>query len=120
MKLRTWFLVSIGAAACPCGAFAQTADRPSDAAPAEASASADGGPTNIGDIVVTARKQNERINDVPMSITAATGETLARQGVTQIADLQKISPGFSFQPSQYGNPVYNLRGVGNLGDSVSA
>ena len=119
MKLRTWFLVSISAAACPCGAFAQTMDRPSGAAPADASASANTG-AEIGDIVVTARKQNERINDVPMSITAATGETLARQGVTQIADLQKISPGFSFQPSQYGNPVYNLRGVGNLGDSVSA
>ena len=118
MRLRTWFLVSISAVACPCGAFAQTADRQSDPAPAAAGARA--APTDIEDIVVTARKQNEHINDVPMSITAATGETLARQGVTQIADLQKISPGFSFQPSQYGNPVYNLRGIGNLDDSIAA
>lgn len=76
--------------------------------------------SGLEEIVVTARKQNERINDVPMSITAASGETLIRQGVIQIADLQKMTPGFSFQPSQYGNPVYNLRGVGNLGDSISS
>ena len=119
MKLRTMFLISITAAACPNGAFAQTSDGPSGAAAALAGTAAET-TSNVGDIVVTARKQNERINDVPMSITAASGETLARQGVTQIADLQKISPGFSFQPSQYGNPVYNLRGIGNLDDSIAA
>ena len=120
MKLRTWFLASISAVACPAGVFAQTAELPSGMAPSAGSAVENPASGDIGYIVVTARKQNERINDVPMSITAASGETLARQGVTQIADLQKISPGFSFQPSQYGNPVYNLRGIGNLDDSIAA
>ena len=118
MKLRTWFLASMGVIACPCSVFAQATEGASGATPSGAAVDTASG--DIGDIVVTARKRNERINDVPMSITAATGETLARQGVTQIADLQKISPGFSFQPSQYGNPVYNLRGIGNLDDSIAA
>ena len=112
MMIRSTIFASTALAMAP-AAYAQTP--PLEAEPTAAEAK-----TGIPDIVVTARKQSERINDVPMSITAATGDTLIRQGVTQIADLQKITPGFAFQPSQYGNPIYNLRGVGNLGDSISA
>ena len=120
MKLRTWFLVSIGTVACPQIVLAQTTERAPDVAPAEVGELADATSTDIGDIVVTARKQNERINDVPMSITAVSGQALDRQGVAQIADLQKISPAFSFQPSQYGTPSYNLRGIGNLDDNIAS
>lgn len=119
MSYRCCFLASVAFAALSPAAFAQEAPAKSGVSP-QAAGGDDASGAGSADIIVTARKQSERINDVPMSITAVTGETLARQGVASIADLQKISPAFSFQPSQYGNPVYNLRGIGNLDDSVSS
>ena len=66
----------------------------------------------LDDVIVTAQKRSERLSDVPLSITAATGEQLQRAGVTSPADLGKIAPGFSYQPSNYGAPVFSIRGVG--------
>jgi iron complex outermembrane receptor protein len=65
----------------------------------------------IGDIVVTAQKRSERINDVLLSISAATGAELANAGVTDTSQLVKVVPGFTYQLSTYGTPVYGLRGV---------
>lgn len=69
--------------------------------------SADGGQ----DIIVTAQKREQRLNDVPISITAVSGEQLSRSGITSTADLAKISPGFTYQESQYGTPVFGIRGI---------
>ncbi len=65
----------------------------------------------LGDIIVTAQKRSERINDVPVSITAATGEDLAKVGVTDTSQLVKVVPGFTYQLSPYGTPVYGIRGI---------
>lgn len=64
------------------------------------------------EIVVTATKRAESINDVPMSITAASGDELLAAGVRSADDLGKIVPGFTFTQSAYSTPVYSLRGVG--------
>ena len=68
-------------------------------------------PNVLGDIIVTAQKRSERINDVPVSITAATGAELAKVGVTDTSQLVKIVPGFTYQLSTYGTPVFGLRGI---------
>ncbi|MGB5076837.1 MAG: TonB-dependent receptor [Sphingorhabdus sp.] len=65
-----------------------------------------------GEIIVTATKRSESVNDVPMSITAASGEDLAAAGINSADDLGKIVPGFTFTQSAYSTPVYSLRGVG--------
>lgn len=44
------------------------------------------------DIVVTARKREERLQDVPVSVTAFTGEQLERQGVTSFEGLAQSNP----------------------------
>lgn len=74
----------------------------------------------LEEIVVTAQKVEESINDVPMSITAVTGEQLENRGITSVEDLTKIVPGFSFQPAPYGNQTFNLRGIGNIDDSLAS
>ena len=66
----------------------------------------------VGDIIVTAQKRAERLNDVPVSITAISGDQLAKQGITSTADLEKIAPGFTYRLSQYGTPIFSIRGVG--------
>jgi iron complex outermembrane recepter protein len=64
------------------------------------------------EIIVTAQKREERLRDVPMSITAATAEQLQSRGVTTTDDLAKIVPGFSAQKTNNGLPIYFIRGVG--------
>ncbi|NML89098.1 TonB-dependent receptor [Sphingobium sp. TB-6] len=69
-------------------------------------------PENGADIIVTATKRAESINDVPMSISAASGDELVKAGIQSANDLGKIVPGFTFTQSAYSTPVYSLRGVG--------
>lgn len=75
---------------------------------------------SVEDIVVTAQKRAESINDVGMSITAATGEQLVKLGVTDVSQLAKIVPGFRFNMTAYGSPVYTIRGVGYQESSLAA
>lgn len=97
------------------GAAAQTAEQSAPQSPAnpplpvEADAPA---PDQIDDIIVTAQKRSESINNVGMSITAQTGEQLLQQGVGNTADLAKLVPGFTFQGANGNTPVYSIRGIG--------
>lgn len=47
----------------------------------------------VGEIIVTAQRRAERLEDVPMSVTAVTAETIANSGVTSIHDIEQLSPG---------------------------
>lgn len=71
------------------------------------------------DIIVTAQKRSERLQDVPISITAVSGDQLARQGVVSTADLAKVVPGFTFQNSAYGVPIFTIRGIGLYDNSTA-
>src|SRR5579875_3294103 len=53
----------------------------------------------VSEIVVTANKRAETSSTVPMSITAESGETLRRQGIEDVRDLEKITPGFVYADS---------------------
>lgn len=66
----------------------------------------------LDEIVVTAQKRSENINDVAISVQAASGEQLINLGITETSQLQKIVPGFSATKSPYGTPVFTIRGVG--------
>jgi len=99
------------------GAFAQTAV-PSGAGAGASPPPSPDAVTTLEDIVVTAQKRSERLSDVPLSITAASGEQLARQGVTNPAQLEKIVPGFIFTKSAYSAPVYTIRGVGSYDEAI--
>jgi len=74
----------------------------------------------LTELVVTANKREERINDVPMSITAATGEALRDLGISDTSQLVKIVPGFNYTPSYYGTPIFTIRGVGFNDTSLAA
>lgn len=98
-------------------AIAQTAPAGRAAAvpqsePVQKQAPADNGEHSVADIIVTAQKRAERINDVGISIAAATGQQLKVAGVTSPDGLGKLVPGFVYAKSAYGVPVYTLRGIG--------
>lgn len=77
-----------------------------------AAAEAAGAASTVEELIVTANKREESANSVPMSITAATGDVLARQRIQQVRDLVKITPSFTYTDSYVGSPIYTLRGVG--------
>lgn len=64
-------------------------------------------------IVVTAQRRSERLQDVPISITAASAETLTRAGVTDTQSLAIVTPGLQLT-SVRAAVVPFLRGVGTV------
>ena len=76
------------AAMVPTSAYAQEAKPAAPAAAEPAAASEDG----IGDIVVTAQKRSERIQDVPIAISAFTDAAIKERAVGNIAQLSAIAP----------------------------
>ena len=82
-----------------------------DTAPADpaAPAAADAQPSN-GEIIVTARKRSERLQDVPISIAAVTGVTLQQQGLRKIEDLQTKVPNLKMTETGIGSQIA-IRGI---------
>ncbi len=78
-------------------------------APAEDDAEASSG---VEEIIVTAQKRNESLQDVPISIVAFNGETLTKRGVTNTNDLPLAVPGFQIAGSAQNN-LYFIRGIGS-------
>jgi iron complex outermembrane receptor protein len=69
----------------------------------------------VADIIVTAQKRSERLQDVPIAITAIGGAKLQATGIQDAADLAQAVPGLSFN-TQLGNLAQpRIRGVGTAG-----
>ncbi|MEX2495382.1 MAG: hypothetical protein WD448_04795, partial [Woeseia sp.] len=51
----------------------------------------------VEEVVVTARRREESIQDVPIAMTAFTGEDLDLQGAVDITELQKNTPNLTLQ-----------------------
>lgn len=80
--------------------------------PATSPAPAVAGDASTGDIVVTAQRRSERLQDVPLSVQAFSSEAIARAGVSTTSDLAAITPGLVFtKQANAGTPF--LRGVGS-------
>lgn len=89
------------------------------AAPAVHAQDADSG-FEGDEIIVTANKREQSINDVGLSITALGGESLVDRGIGAPTDLGKVVPGLTVQPSPFNTPVYTLRGIGFYETTLSA
>jgi len=104
------------AALLPIQAQAQSA--PPQTEPAGAAPAADDAPAaSEGDILVTARRQSERLQDVPIAVTAFTGDALARRSVDTLDQIAKFTPNIRFDGAaalsggNYNATVF-IRGVG--------
>ncbi|KRB83104.1 TonB-dependent receptor [Sphingomonas sp. Root710] len=95
---------ALTAFAAPAAVFAQTE------APAAEAAANDAG----ADIVVTARRREESLIDVPISVTAISGDALARQGAVDITALQDKAPNMTLQVARGSNStlIAFIRGIG--------
>jgi outer membrane receptor protein involved in Fe transport len=88
---------------------------PSQAYAQDASTSEGGVP----EIIVTAQKRAQSINDVGLTITALSSDTLAKQGIQSMQDMARVVPGLNFADSGFGTPIFTLRGVGFSDNSLA-
>ena len=76
-------------------------------------------PESVGnEIVVTAQKIEQRAQDVPITISALTGERISDLGVTDLDELSNYVPGLNIQEQSANNPGIVIRGI--TSDSGSA
>src|ERR1700740_1305897 len=81
------------------------------AAPSQAAVSAAEEAT-LGEIVVTARRRAESLQEVPQAVSAVTADTLQKLEIKQFADIQAVVPGLTLQSAQNGyGSAASLRGV---------
>jgi iron complex outermembrane receptor protein len=99
----------------PAVAFAQAAP---DAAPVAAEPAA-AEPASGDDIVVTARQREERLQDVPIAVTAVSGDFIKSQQLTSVKDIAAYAPGLTINSDSAGRASVSIRGIGTtLIDSV--
>lgn len=90
-------------------AFAQTAPANGDASSAPP------------EIVVTAQKRTERLQDVPVAVSVISGEALTRSSNNNIEDTQRLVPSLTFVKGTTGlNSGLFLRGLGTTNFSIAA
>lgn len=68
----------------------------------------------IEEIIVTAQKREENLQDVPVSVSAFSADMMDAKGIVDAKDLPRVSPGMTLT-SQAGYTVTYLRGVGSDG-----
>ena len=87
-----------------------------EAPQANAAANDDGG------IIVTARRQNERLQDVPASVAVITAAALERTGAVKAEDFVKLTPGVTIVTgtAEAGDTQINIRGITGARDAESS
>jgi len=74
---------------------------------------------HLEEIVVTAQRRSENLQKVPVSVTAITAATLAKQGVIDTSSLTLVVPGLDFSRELNGGTPF-IRGVGNTTGAIGA
>jgi iron complex outermembrane receptor protein len=101
LALQTFGLAT-GGALLVASAHAQT-DAPPPAAPA----------TALPEVVVTAQRREESLQDVGVAVSSLDGEALKDRGITEINQLQDVTPSLEIEPAfGSGQPQFRIRGVG--------
>ncbi len=90
-------------------ALAQSA-KPVAAPAADDAANEDG----IVDIVVTAQRQSESLQSVPIAVSAFTAEALDKQQIKNASDLQLTLPNVVFSKGNFTGSSFTIRGIGDL------
>jgi iron complex outermembrane recepter protein len=86
--------------ATPGAALAQASDSPATTST-----------LSLEEIVVTARKREERLLDVPVAVTAFTAEALERRGAVSLSDFLQEAPGVNLYDRGAGSYKVSIRGI---------
>ena len=70
--------------------------------------------TGVGDIVITAQRQSQRLQDVPIAVSAFTAENLEKQQIVNPVALQQTLPNVTFTKTNFTTSSFTIRGIGDL------
>jgi iron complex outermembrane recepter protein len=130
--MRKTFTLALGASiialAAPVAAAAQTVPEGQEqeagdietgaGADADDSGDAESGTTQSGDedgdIIVTAQRRAEVLQNVPISVSAFSGEALERQQIENASDLQLSLPNVTYTKTNFTSSSFTIRGIGDL------
>lgn len=68
--------------------------------------------SGLGEILVTAQRRTESLQDVPISLSAIGGDEIAALRVSDPSDLTRVAPSFNIATAQGVRPQIGIRGVG--------
>jgi iron complex outermembrane receptor protein len=105
--------------------FATAATLPLLATPAIAQSAPDASADTVNDdnaIIVTARRQSERLQDVPASVSVLTAAALERTGADNAEDFVQLTPGVTIVTgtAEAGDTQINIRGINGARDAESS
>lgn len=77
----------------------------------------DEGSTGLQDIIVTAQKREQSLQDVPIAVTALNNEALQANRIVSVSDLSGLAPGFTVSATAGAqkSPQFTLRGATGSG-----
>jgi len=90
------------------------------AAPAAAQEAPPQDAATLDEVIVTAQRREQSLQDVPIAITAFNAETLERTAATGIQDIAAKAPGVTLTQFNIGEPQLYIRGVGSSSDSAAS
>ncbi len=68
----------------------------------------------IEEVVVTAQRTEESIQDVPIAVTALSEEMMEDRQIIATTDIQLNAPNVSFTATNFGGSSFSIRGIGRL------
>src|ERR1700736_4382930 len=75
-------------------------------------------PPSLAEVIVTAQKRSENIQDVPISVIARSSQQLKDAGVSDIKNLTVLTPGLTVTSTTSENSTTaRIRGIGTVGDN---
>ncbi|MBD3759249.1 TonB-dependent receptor [Rhizorhabdus sp.] len=74
---------------------------------------------DAAEIIVTATRRDQALQDIPLAVTAVGGEQIKQQNITSTADLMRVAPTLQVQTGQNETnaSTFRIRGVGTTGDN---
>ena len=102
-------VTSFLAVAWSSGAMAQ-AETPARGAPNDPSQPA--AAQSVGEIIVTARQRSELLRDVPVAVSAVSGDSLKQQQIYQLREVATITPGLNVTTDSPARAFITIRGIG--------
>jgi len=80
-----------------------------------AAESADANHSGLEEVVVTAQRREESVQNVGIALSVISGQDLAEKGIASVVDLQNALPSLQVEPAfGSGQPQFRIRGIGFL------
>lgn len=84
-----------------------------DVNPSVSSTAGSEDPASIEEVIVTAQRRAERVQDVPLAVSVVSSEVLEKSNIVDVSGLTTLIPSVTFQAGNVGNnPSFRIRGIG--------